>query len=78
MLLSLKEGLFDTISIEKIKEAENALLKNSKSMPNEIQKHIISNEKLGIEDQRIILKFAGEILTLFQDKPNADDHQIKK
>lgn len=78
MLLSLKEGLFDMISIEKIKEAENALLNNSKSMPNDIQKRIISNEKLGNEDQRIILKFAEGILTSFQDKPNADDHQIKK
>ncbi|TXD48642.1 alternate F1F0 ATPase, F1 subunit alpha [Polaribacter sp. IC073] len=72
VLLSLKEGLLDSIPIEKIKMAENSLLKNSKTIPSEIQKRIISNEKLSDEDSKMILKFAEEILAPFQEKPNSN------
>ncbi len=78
VLLSLKEGLLDTIPVEKIKDAEDALLKNSKTIPDEIQQRIVSNEKLSDEDCKAILEIADALLTPFQDKPKPDPNQNKK
>lgn len=77
ILLSLKEGLLDAIPIEKIKEAENTLLKNSALFSNGIQKRIGSNEKLNDEDHKAILKIAAEVLAPFQDRPKPDSDQNK-
>jgi F-type H+-transporting ATPase subunit alpha len=78
VLLSLKEGLLDAIPIERMKEAENRLLKNSKAIPDEIQKRIVSDKKLSDEDRKVILKLADEILAPLQEKPNSDHNQIRK
>lgn len=68
VLLALKEGLLDMIPIEKIHEAEEALLTNSKDFPEEIIKRIVGNEKLSEDDSKAILKFAETILAPFQEK----------
>lgn len=39
VLLSLKEGLLDTIPVEKIKQVENVFLKNIKTIPEDIKTH---------------------------------------
>ncbi|MEH6406097.1 MAG: alternate F1F0 ATPase, F1 subunit alpha [Leeuwenhoekiella sp.] len=62
ILLALKAGLLDTIAIEKIQEAENALLKEITQFPDEIIQRIISNEKLSEEDSNAILKIAKTVL----------------
>jgi F-type H+-transporting ATPase subunit alpha len=75
ILLSLKNGLLDNVAIEKIKDAENALLKNVSTIPDEIQKTIISNKKLSDDDIKSVLKIATDLLAPFQDKPDADPNK---
>jgi F-type H+-transporting ATPase subunit alpha len=75
ILLSLKNGLLDNVAIEKIKDAENALLKNVSTIPDEIQKTIISNKKLSDDDIKTILKIATDLLVPFQDKPKTDQNK---
>ena len=78
VLLSLKEGLLDTIPVEKIKEAETAILQSSTLFPKEIEKRILSNEKLNDEDCKVILKIAKDVLSPFQEKPKSDsDNNIR-
>lgn len=72
VLLALKEGLLDTIPIEKIQGAEKALLNNIKDFPEEIIKRMAENENLSQEDRKTILKAAESILVLFQDKEDPD------
>ena len=76
VLLSLKQGLFDMIPLEKIKDAENALLKDSNTIPEEIQEGILSNKKLKDEDSKAILKIAQTILEPFQDKPKPAENKV--
>ncbi|WHF52905.1 alternate F1F0 ATPase, F1 subunit alpha [Chryseobacterium gotjawalense] len=78
ILLPLKEGFLDTVPIEKIKDAEDALLKSSAMIPDEIQERILSNKKLDDNDTKTILKIAQTILVPFQEKPKTDADQNKK
>ncbi|KIA86046.1 alternate F1F0 ATPase, F1 subunit alpha [Kaistella jeonii] len=75
ILLSLKEGLFDTITIEKIKDAENILLTNISTIPDEIKNSITSNKKLKDDEIKTILKIAADLLVPFQDKPEKDQNK---
>lgn len=67
-LLALTNGLFDNIAIEKIKDAENALVTGSNSFPAELLKRVLSDEKMTNEDHATILKLAKDALAPFQDK----------
>jgi F-type H+-transporting ATPase subunit alpha len=69
VLLALTNELFDNIPIEKMQEAESALLKNSLELPAELLKRLISDEELRNSDKDTILKLAGNILDPFQEKP---------
>jgi F-type H+-transporting ATPase subunit alpha len=75
VLLSLKEGLLDTIPVEKIKQVENVFLKNIKTIPEDIKKRIVSNEKLNDEDSKAILKIAKKVLEPFQDKTKPNENK---
>lgn len=77
VLLSLTEGFLDKIPLEKIKEAENTLLINSTTIPDDIQNRIVSNEKLNNEDIKAIMKIAETLLVTFQDasKPETIDNR---
>ncbi len=77
VLLALKNGLLDNVPIDKIQDAENALLKNNNAFPDEIIKRLFSNDKLSDEDSDAILKIAGTILAPFQDKPKSEENQDK-
>ncbi|MEO6669591.1 MAG: alternate F1F0 ATPase, F1 subunit alpha [Ferruginibacter sp.] len=77
ILLALKNGLLDTIPLEKIQEAQDALLKNFNNFPDEIIKRLSSNVKLSDEDSKTILKIAATIITPFQDKPQPDQEKDK-
>ena len=72
ILLALKNGLLDMIPLEKIKDAQDALLKNFSNFPDEIIKRLSSNVKLSDDDSKAILKVATTILIPFQDKPKTD------
>lgn len=67
ILLALKEGLLDHVPIEKIREAEEVLLKNIKDFPKEVIKRIIENEKLSDSDTNAILHLSEILLAPFQD-----------
>ena len=77
ILLVLKNGLLDNVPIDKIQDAENALLKNNNDFPDEIIKRLFSNDKLSDEDSDAILKIAGTILAPFQDKTKSEENQDK-
>jgi F-type H+-transporting ATPase subunit alpha len=69
VLLALINGIFDKIPVEKIQDAEAALLKNSAEFPEEILKRLFSDAELSNPDSEAILKIAGNILAPFQDQP---------
>jgi F-type H+-transporting ATPase subunit alpha len=69
ILLALTSGLFDTIPLDKIREAEVSLLESSKDLPEEILDRLFSGKKLSDDDRQSILEIAGEKLSSFQEKP---------
>ncbi len=72
MLLALTDGHFDNISIDKIQQAETALLNKSTEFPAEILKGLFSNKPLSDPDKENILKIASTILEPFQAKAAPD------
>jgi len=69
VLLSLTNGLFDDIAIEKIQDAETALLNNMNKFPAELLKSLLSDKPLTDHDHESILKIAGELTATFKNKP---------
>ncbi len=77
ILLALTNGSLDTIPVEKIQEAEDALLKSSSDFPADLQKRLYADKPLSDEDKKAILKIADNILAPFRDKPKPDQNQDK-
>ncbi len=75
VLLALTGKLFDTIPIEKMQNAEAALLKSSANLPAEILKRLTADAALSDTDRDVILKIAGDTLDPFQDKPEPDQNK---
>jgi F-type H+-transporting ATPase subunit alpha len=73
VLLALTGKLFDTIAVNKMQEAEQALLKISNDLPAEIVKRLFSNQELSTTDRDAILKIAENILAPFQSTPETDE-----
>jgi len=73
VLLALTSGLFDRIPVEKIQEAEAALLDNSREFPADLLDRVSSDTTLSGADHDAILTIAGHILIPFQDKPAPDN-----
>jgi len=71
-LLALTSGLFDSIPIDKIQEAEVNLLNACAELPKEILKGIFSDKELSKENNEAILKLSSDILTPFQEKPKEE------
>jgi len=72
ILLALKNELFDLVPIEKMKEAETALLKTVSELPDEITKRMLSEEELNKEDNAALTKIATDTLTPFQHNDEKD------
>ncbi|WP_159470277.1 alternate F1F0 ATPase, F1 subunit alpha [Dyadobacter sp. 3J3] len=72
VLLALTNGLFDTISIDKIEQGEGAILSSMGNFSDALLKRLYSDKPLSDADRGSILKIAGEILDPFQDKPKPD------
>jgi F-type H+-transporting ATPase subunit alpha len=68
ILLSLTHGLFDNIPMEKIEEAQTALIQYSSKIPEELFKRMLSDKELSTEDIQTILKTGTEILAPYQNK----------
>ncbi len=69
VLLTLTGKLFDIIPIEKMQEAEAALVKSTETLPPEILKRLTEDAAMSNPDRDAILKIAGDTLAPFQDKP---------
>jgi len=72
LLLALTTGLFDVIPIDKMEDAEDALLKSSLELPAEINKRLFSDKELNDSDRKTIIDIAAKVLAPFQDKPEPD------
>lgn len=62
ILLSLSEGLLDTLPLEKIDEAEQALRKTAEHIPSGINERFDTATELSDEDRNALLKMAREAL----------------
>ena len=69
ILIALNNGLLDTIAVEKIQDAEDALLKDSNKFPDDLVKRLLSDKPLNDDDKENILKIAGTILAPFNPRP---------
>lgn len=68
VLLALTNGFFDTISIDKLHEAEAALMKNTAELPSEIIHRLVTDNELSKSDSDAILAMARDTLDTYQEK----------
>lgn len=66
VLLALTEGLFDSIPLTKMQDAEMALRMASEKLHPDVLKRLFSDEKLSTEDRNNILSNADAVLALFR------------
>jgi F-type H+/Na+-transporting ATPase subunit alpha len=66
VLLALTEGLFDSVPLERMREAEQAVCLASKQIASEVRERFTSNEKLNDADREAVLKIARQALAAFQ------------
>ena len=69
VLLALINGFFDTIPINKMQEAEDALQKINTELSAEILKRLVSDKEMSSQDREVILSIANNLLTPFQEIP---------
>ncbi len=75
VLLALTTGLFDTIPVEKMYEAEMALLRQRKELKDDLINRLLSQEKLSDEDRETVLSIANKVLTAFQVESQSDQRK---
>ena len=75
VLTALSNGLFDNIAIDKVPEAEAALVKGITTIPPEILKRMLTEKDFTKADSEAISKIADEILIPFRDKPNPEQNK---
>jgi len=68
VLLALTKGCFDSIPLEKTREAEVSLQKLIPKLDAKLMKRLFSNEKLSDSDQETILISAKETLSSYQEE----------
>jgi F-type H+-transporting ATPase subunit alpha len=67
VLLALTDRLFDSVPLEKMREAELALRKAADAFPADLVQRLTSAEVLGDSDRETILQIARDTLTSFQN-----------
>jgi F-type H+-transporting ATPase subunit alpha len=70
VLLALTSGLFDAVAIDKIHDAETALLKSTAEIPAELLQRLFTEKELSKEDREAILTLARNTLDIYKEKPN--------
>jgi F-type H+-transporting ATPase subunit alpha len=70
ILVALTGGLLDSVPLEKVPDAEQALRKAAADLPAEVRERFKSNNKLSDEDRKAILHVVGQAIAPFQSKPN--------
>ena len=66
ILLALTNRLFDSVPLERMRDAEHALLKAAEDLPAEMVQRFTSAEELKDSDREAILRIAHETLAEFQ------------
>jgi F-type H+/Na+-transporting ATPase subunit alpha len=59
----------DSVPIDKVRDAEQALRKTAADIPTEVRKRFSSDNKLSDEDRKVILQVVGLALAPFQPEP---------
>jgi len=71
VLLALTNGYFDTLSVDKMHDAEVALLKSTAEIPSEIINRLFTDNQLTKADRDVILTIVCNTLNSVQDKTKA-------
>ncbi len=66
ILLALTGKLFDSVPLERMRDAEIVLRNAVAVLPPELSRRLTTDDKLSDNDRAVILKVAGEALALFQ------------
>jgi F-type H+-transporting ATPase subunit alpha len=69
VLLALTANLFDSVPIEKVSDAEQALQKATSDIPADVARRLTSADKLSDADRKAILEIATLALVPFQPAP---------
>ena len=69
ILVALTGGLLDSVPIDKVRDAEQALRKAAADIPAEVRQRFSSNDKLSDEDRKAILQVVGKAIAPFQPEP---------
>jgi len=69
VLLALTAGLFDSIALDCMTEAENAVQKAADTIQKDVRARFESADKLSDEDRKAIVEIARQALIPFQPKP---------
>jgi F-type H+-transporting ATPase subunit alpha len=69
-LLALADGLFDTLPLERMVEAELALRDAAATIPSAIVQGFVMAKKLEEDDKAVILQIARRALTIFASQPD--------
>jgi len=78
VLLALTNGLFKNIPLNKMEEAEAALLKSSTDMGDELTNRLFSDKELSTADRDAILDIAKNTLAPFQEKDSDKKEEPEK
>jgi F-type H+-transporting ATPase subunit alpha len=74
-LLALAAGLFDSVPLEKMKVAEQALLEAATDIPADVCGRLDTADKLSDEDRKAIVEIARKALEGFSPKPGSRPEQ---
>ncbi|MBU2571232.1 MAG: alternate F1F0 ATPase, F1 subunit alpha [Gammaproteobacteria bacterium] len=66
VLLALTEGLFDTIPLDRMPEAELAVRDASRELPEALRQKLLSDESLSDSNRAAIVELAGKVLAPMQ------------
>jgi len=78
VLLALAAGLFDSVPLEKMKVAEQALLEAATDIPADVRGRLDTADKLSDEDRKAIVEIARKALEGFSPKPDSKPEQEQK
>ncbi len=68
VLIALAEGLFDDVSLDKMKDAQHAVHEAASEIPDEIRERFQTADKLSDDDRKVIIEVTKKALANFQPK----------
>ena len=71
VLLALTAGLFDTLPLDKVNDAEQALQKATTDIPKDVVERLTSADKFSDDDRKKITEIATSALASLQPAPEA-------